>query len=369
MHSLIAVGVIIILIIIILTINVNRANTTPTNKSSTINIDQMELVEVFRKRCIYKTLDDNTAKNVTISSNYYQQGELGLYNMSVRKNKEGFSGVIRGCTWNGCCNTNSYPAFSYPYYISITDDGVIKDLFRIELNYDNFNKCTQGLGDIYANGVEDPRIFTFREEEWVIGNSLGLSTQKYPCINTMCLFKVLDPINSFKLLLPPSHVNNKQRQKNWSPFEHNGELYCEYSIQPHIIIKVDIKSGLTTEIYKTGENCQEITSDNSLKGGTPPIIINNSNSFPNLPDKFYLSIGHTRNFGQYLHFFYAFEINPPFSILQISDLFKLDGSERIQFASGISAEENMIYVSYGVDDCSNKISRFNFDDVFEMLKK
>ena len=296
---------------------------------------------------------------------------LGLYNMSILKQPDGYSGIIRGSTWNGCCEHNTPPSFSYAYYINLDDNGTVRNLDKVNLPYDTFDHCTKHVGDVYANGIEDPRVFLFKGEEWVIGNALGLPQQEYPCVNMMCIFKVSDPITTFRLLTPPHGVSLLQRQKNWSPFEYEGELYCEYSIEPHSILKIDLATGLTTEAWITGSPANDITSETSLRGGAPPILITNPQckGKSTLPEKFYLGVGHTRTrtTSNYLHFFYVFEAAPPFNILRVTPRFKLDGNERIQFAAGLSADDTMIYISYGVDDCYNRISRFYITDILHLL--
>jgi hypothetical protein len=294
----------------------------------------------------------------------------GLFNMSVRKTSDGYSGVIRGSTWNGCCSHNTLPAFSYTYYINLNDDGTVKDIGKIPLEYDTFNNCMESMGDIYAGGIEDPRLFIYKEEEWVMCNSLGLLQQPHPCINAMSIFKISDPVISFRILESPLNVDPKQRQKNWSPFEYNGELYCEYSLYPHIILKVNVDLGLTEEKWRTGSEPDNIVSNTSLRGGAPPILINNPDiyRYNNLPPKFYMGVGHTRNENhEYLHFFYAFEALPPFKMIGRSIPFKLDGNERVQFVAGLSCLDDMMYISYGVDDCYNRISKFHSGDIFPMI--
>lgn len=84
----------------------------------------------------------------------------------------------------------------------------------------------------------------------------------------------------------------------------------------------------------------------------------------------YLAAGHTRpsRTTGYLHFFYTFEASPPFRIVNMSSLFKLDKSETIQFVSGLSQFNNSIYVSYGVNDCSNRIAHYDINDIFGLFE-
>lgn len=319
----------------------------------------LETTDISRNNCMSK--DHGTSNN--------RDKSLGLYNMSVRKISDGYSGIIRASTWNGCCSHNEAPSFSYAYYININEFGRIKNLYPINVNYKLFDKCNKPVGGIYASGIEDPRIFMFKGEEWVMANCLGLAQQHHPCVNSMCIFKVSDPIKSFKILTPPLEVKPHQRQKNWSPFEYNGELFCEYSIEPHVILKIDVDTGLTEEHWRSGPIHLDIEDDTSLRGGTPPILIQNPTLAGGLPKSFYLGVGHsrTRATSDYLHFFYTFEAAPPFKILHVTRRFKLDGNERIQFAAGLSAADDMIYISYGVDDCYNRISRFYLKDIISIL--
>ena len=299
---------------------------------------------------------------------------LGMYNISVRKVYDGYTGLIRGCTWNGCSHINESPSFSYPYRIKLESNGTVSELERIELDYNNLDNCKRKFRNVYANGIEDPKLFMFQGEEWAIANCLGSNNQTHPCINTICIFKVLNAKETFRLLKCQKNVDDMQVQKNWSPFEWNGKLLCEYSINPHIILEIDVDNGTTSELYNTslimGDKGyipgikNNISSEGSFRGA--PAILVESATGP-----IYLGIGHmrvSRSTG-YLHFFYIFEARPPFSITAISKLFKLDKSETIQFAAGLSQLNNNIYVSYGINDCSNRIAQYDINDIFGLFDK
>lgn len=411
-----------------------QTQSTPTNPIQTQSTLTNAMITNNSSSVCKENLIGLDLKRTDISRNACNNKDIGFYNMSVRKMTNGYSGVIRGSTWNGCCAVNSGPIFSYAYSIQLNNNGTVKNLDRIGLDYKLFDKCVQ------VGGIEDPRLFIFRNEEWIICNCLGLEQQPNVCANAMCIFKLSDPNLTFKLLKPPSNIYSQQRQKNWSPFEYNGDLYCEYSITPHVILKIDVNTGLTEEKWSTGSSKDDVASDTSLRGGAPPIhvsILNGSyisnidnitrldvnntwkqeqlvtmtksseeaigrspgwrgephltgllyppsipqqsktmniNQGPilNLPGnekEFYLGIGHSRtsSTSDYLHFFYIFKASPPFNIIKKSIHFKLDGSERIQFVTGLSLIDNMIYVSYGVDDCYNRISIFHTDTIIPLL--
>jgi len=342
MYILMLSVIFVILVIISIMISMETNNNYDVK---TLKGDNILEVDISRNSCFLEDISES----------------MGLYNLSVYKVLNGYRGIVRGSTWNGCCTYNTTPAFSYPYEIELDEMGNMTHLKLVPINYSKVSNCVSNFRGIYANGIEDPRIFMFNNEEWIIGNCLGSHEQPHPCINAMCIFKLSDPDNTFKILSPPLDVDNLQRQKNWSPIEYNGKLLCEYSIEPHIILEIDINTGMTTKIYDSGpftnneSFTKDITNEKSLRGGASPILI----------DNYYLSIGHIRvnDSPNYYHFFYTFEAKPPFKMIKISKFFKLYNNEKIQFVSGLSYMNDNLYISYGVDDCYNRISIHNINDI------
>lgn len=367
MYLVVIIIILVILIIILLCCSYYFSRAETISVGMTINIDHDRLMKLLNEKVNLSPVITNIIHK-SEQENVYQE-PLALYNMSVRKTSDGFSGIIRGSSWNGCSAHNTPPAFSNAYYINIDDNGLVRDLYLLELDYHKFTNCRKYISDVYANGLEDPRIFMFKGEDWVIANCLGSPDQLYPCVNTMCLFKADSPKETFKLLSPPEGIDPKQRQKNWSPFEYDGQLYCEYELEPHTIFHIDTETGKTKKVYTSGQATSLITSETSLRGSTPPILLTNTTADESLPDKFYLAVGHTRTIltSDYLHFFYIFDAEPPFKMIKISSRFKLNGNERIQFAAGLSEYEDTIYISYGVSDCSNRISYFTINDILSMM--
>lgn len=280
------------------------------------------------------------------------------YNLSAMKTDDGFFGVIRS-------EQSRYGAnFSLPEIVKINNDGIIKSLQPVNLDVSELKYCSERRYNVRANGVEDPKLFIYQGENWVIANVLGSKEQYHPCINTMCIFKLEDAKNTFKILTPP--FDNTRQQKNWQPFEwkNNGQskLLCEYQLDPHIIFEIDIDTGNCTELARTfreNENSNNVKSKKSLRGGAPPIYI---------PEEdIYIGVGHS-NHSDYLHFFYSFESKYPFRILNVSKMFKLENDELIQFVAGFSRHtDDNFYLTYGVADKDNRISKFSYSTVISML--
>lgn len=275
---------------------------------------------------------------------------LDLYNLSVIKSEEKdmYLGLVRGHN-----KTNSY---SHPLYIELNNAGEIQKLELLNFDSEDFTICSN-------RGIEDPRIFIFKNELWGIGNCLGYKDQKIKCINTMCIFKLSNPKDTLKLLY---HENNNIIQKNWSPFEYDNKLYCEYSIDPHVIYEINPNTGNNNNIIKSSSDFQFkiLSTKGRLSGGSSPILISHFKT------KVYLNIGHVRLVNHsYYHFFYMFERHPPFNIIGMSEIFKLETlNERIQFACGLSIQDDIVHISYGINDKSNMISTFNIYDINNMIQ-
>ena len=302
-------------------------------------------------------IQDSTVKKM------HGNNPVGMYNLSVLKTDSGFKGVIRGTSCDGCRSSNPPPLFSYVYYIELDNNADTVDLRILDLDYQSLSLCNKFFGNVNVNGIEDPKIFFHSGDYYVISNVLGSSLQPYPCSNTMCIYKLSSPKSTFTLLHPPPFAPLSQKQKNWSPFSFDNRLLVEYSVNPHIILEIDLLTGSSSPIYNTSfpdASSLSVTGHSSIHCGPPPVL---------LPNNQFLAIGHQRvTHGDYTHFFYTFEAHPPFGVTSMSHHFKLDSYSRIQFAAGISLHNNIIYISYGIDDCENRIFSSSLERVLDLLR-
>jgi predicted GH43/DUF377 family glycosyl hydrolase len=343
--TIIIVIIIVILLIIIILISNNEKESPILESDFSLSADLNNVVV-------------DQFETIPIKDRLHGSNKLGMYNLSVHKHKNGYEGVIRASSSDGCKTFSPGPLFSYVYYINLNNTGNIINTKLLDLDYKLMVGCTGKFG-YETNGVEDPKLFVYRGEQWVVGNVLGHPRQPDLCKNAICIFKVKQSRETFKILSVPENVNPKQTQKNWSFFEHEGDLLCEYSISPHVILRVDTNLGETKEIYRSGKRGIDVTNYSSLRGGANSIRTNIKGK------EYYLNIGHVTSGHphDYKQFFYIFDVNPPFEILGISEPSKLDAKARIQFAAGISEFEDNIYVSYGISDCYNRISIFSKDKI------
>ena len=347
------IAIVILLIIVILLSNQEKEdNILESDFSLSTDLDGM------------KSLSTKHFENIPIKNRLHGPNKLGMYNLSAHKYKNGYKGVVRCSSSNGCETFSPGPLFSYVFYVKFNNSGNILNAKLLDLDYNKMIGCSGKFG-YETNGIEDPKLFIYKKEQWVVANIIGSNDQPNVCKNAICIFKVKYPRETFKILNVPINVNPDQTQKNWSFFEHEGDLFSEYSILPHIILRIDTNLGTTTEIYRSGKNGLDVTSYKSLRGGANSIRTNLNGK------EYYLNVGHitTGYPHDYKQFFYIFGCNPPFEILGISEPSKLDSKARIQFAAGISEFENNIYVSYGISDCNNRISIFSKTKIMSLFPK
>lgn len=163
--------------------------------------------------------------------------------------------------------------------------------------------------------------------------------------------------------------NPCRREKNWIPFNYQGNLLFAYSLLPHRILypylypAQNIGSGVCETIANTRSNVSWDWGE--LRGGTPAILID--------PDH-YLAIFHSsmnmttlHSDGEdILHYFmgaYTFSSKPPFQITQASPepivgngfyhgtVYKPYWKPvRVVFPCGILDEDGYIWVTYGRQD-------------------
>ena len=301
----------------------------------------------------------------------------GVFNPSIiyRPYNKDYVIFFRVSSFVSCSdNINLSPPYHSVIYQGILDEkNRVSNLELVDLPYETMKYCTGGDPQP-NNGVEDPRVFLFRKELWVAANANG-SRKTHECVPLMCIWKMSDPRNTFRYIKTPRSLgSDNQSQKNWAPFEWNGELLFEYSVNPHIILRTNIESGKTIIIYKS-----EDTNKPKLSGGGAAIAvyIGKRKYFLNIAHlwlpvgnwleifKSYYSEGRMYN-RDYYHYFYLFEAEPPFRIVFMSDAFKIaGGSEKVQFAGGCTynSDQNKIVISYGKKDCDTAFAFYDIKDI------
>ena len=220
-------------------------------------------------------------------------------------------------------------------------------------------------------GCEDPRLFYYNNRDWAyfhyIGKDILNNSNK---VGKYITIVTLDNLDNFIYLYTD---NMKRTEKNWMPFEYNNELYFEYSIQPHIILKANLDSngtptGYCPKVYNTKINYPK---KRDFGGGAPSIKIKLNGKY------YFLGIAHTRGKTSSVttrkNLFYIFRSEPPFDILWIGPEFNiLDKTRNIDFATGLivknekqsdKIDDYNVIVSYGIEDCCGYVNEYKLNDI------
>ena len=129
-------------------------------------------------------------------------------------------------------------------------------------------------------------------------------------------------------------ANFSRPQKNWMPFEYERNLYLEYSIQPHVVLKFNPATAECTEQHSTMPTSKRLPD--YLHGGAPALRLN---------DDYFLGVGNSQHLywfqeRYYAAMFYLFEAKPPFRIIKVTSPLRMQSRvERIQYVCGLAFGE------------------------------
>jgi hypothetical protein len=159
-------------------------------------------------------------------------------------------------------------------------------------------------------------------------------------------------------------------EKNWVVNNtYHDDLYLSYSLNPHVVLKLDVDTGKCTKAFETFN--ENITA--KLRGSSQMVKFN----------KHYLiAVVHTTitqvtwPFRCYDHAFCAFEAVPPFRCVSLGPWFRFpdvykDSRDSIQFCCGIAEHDNGYLLSYGIADCIAKflyVSKTQVERYLPILK-
>lgn len=141
-------------------------------------------------------------------------------------------------------------------------------------------------------------------------------------------------------------------EKNWSPFIYQGKIYLVYLIEPHVIVKLDIDTGVC-ELVEENES-KKIWDFGIARGGTPCVQI--GNEYLSLFHSPYqvTCLGHSHK-NAYIMGAYWFSAEPPFKITRmtkrpLSSYTFYSGLRKFIFPSSLIDEGDDLLIFYGRDD-------------------
>lgn len=226
------------------------------------------------------------------------------------------------------------------------------------VNFDkNFNQISDSFKIIpQSKTAEDPRLINICGNNYLIYNDLKSSENKN---ERVIYLEQGSPHSKLKLELGINF-----QEKNWSPFEYNGELHFIYKITPHVIMKLSDAAQKEIQLIHNEEtfHVPKFWRWGEPRGGTPAILV----------DGEYLTFFHSSFRAKdkliYVMGAYTFESKPPFNIKKFSRfpiIFKncysaplkntADQNKRVIFPTGLIRMNDKLYLFCGENDCAIRV--------------
>ena len=228
---------------------------------------------------------------------------------------------------------------------------------------DNLCNETSSREFQYSMGLEDPRLFRYQNRLWIYGHFRG-TFQDGICSHS----PVIATLDRASDIIRLRTSGMKWMEKNWMPFEWQGDLYFVYEISPHIILRCDVHTGECVRVYQTDNLADRSISTYHIGGGAPAASL----YIDGLP--YFLTVAHTRIDTPRIirkNFFYLFRGQPPFDVVWVGPTFDVMEDQRdIEFSAGILLDRHnpdTVLLSSGVSDCYSVISRYSLNDVLKAM--
>lgn len=227
-----------------------------------------------------------------------------------------------------------------------------------------------------VSGFEDPRIITSPDNRtlYIVCNSHSNSN----CYTEMHLIKI--PVSEMKtafatkmkpkmLVVKPNQIVRLREksqevptrdQKNWMPFFDGEDLMFVYSVNPHVVLKCDLSSGLCKKIAET----ENPNVNPKLRGSSQARLYNGK----------YIAVAHWRTSSHsYLTQAYTFQAKFPYKVESISPTFviKDEGTKAlsmIQFVSGFEIKDETALIAYGERDCDSKLFTVSMESLLNSME-
>ena len=207
------------------------------------------------------------------------------------------------------------------------------------------------------DNFEDPRCFIHRGHVWV---STCQFRPRQGCYAHQCLTR-LDAQFQPRQHIEPVLGNNRYlyqdqagHEKNWSWFDHEGELYVVYRLAPEHTV-VYAPGGAPLNAHKTAR-VSSLWQHGEPRGGNSPVRMRNEYF-----GFFHGATAWSRTQRRYHAGCYAFEAKPPFAVTRATILPLLTGSENdprrhgmplVVFPGGALFKNGEWFVTFGINDCA-----------------
>jgi hypothetical protein len=287
----------------------------------------------------------------------------GISNSGLVKTSDGYVAIAKNNTYCFCqelgvesdFGPNDKPPRARLLLVELDDALRVTRVRRLVLEKDG--REYDGETDLR----EDARLCSFGGEIWCAVNLVpqGNQWQAEPVLGR------LDRDNARLIARTMRRPGLRAPQKNWIPFAAGDALYLEYSINPHVVWRIDPSSLAVREEYVTRFMSGYFGPRGPFYRGSAPLVPH---------DDGYLGAAHSMvkvdGKRDYRTHFFVTDARPPFKIRWFGRPVKLLEPARIQYVSAIvpSGGDDFV-VSYGLADCDNVFARFNMSSIRATLRR
>jgi hypothetical protein len=206
-------------------------------------------------------------------------------------------------------------------------------------------------------GIEDIRLFFFRNDIYYIGSSFNPFTEKIQIVSSILDFtKDAFDIN----YITPSFKTSNKWEKNWVFFNNGGELNIIYQWFPVYICKIDYK---TKQLHLLNKKSNVPSFFGKLRGSTNGVEYDNKIWFITHFQHLQNPMKKTRaTKPQYLHCFVVFDKN--MDVVGYSAPFNFE-NYLVEYCIGmtVNSDNNDFIISYSTLDCTTKVIKFSSEYV------
>lgn len=241
-------------------------------------------------------------------------------------------------------------------------------------NFEFLNSTVIGDNDVRRqflecqNGLEDGRLFTWRQKTWVIFTGLKNNDSGY--VNTMMIAEIFhNRLINVKVLKSPHQMI---REKNWMPWVVGDKLFFLYALEPLEIYEL-VEDSLVCVFKRKG-----LVHRKSFISGSSQVVSWGDG---------YLAITHTRHsigifkklWMKYLLRDKSYKLKKTYFLHQfvtLNERFEVTGFSQdfffeelgIEFCAGVAVSEGDLVISYGVRDTQAKLIKLSADKLQVLIK-
>ncbi|MBS0604492.1 MAG: hypothetical protein JSS60_05575 [Verrucomicrobia bacterium] len=218
---------------------------------------------------------------------------------------------------------------------------------------------------VLVSKQQDPRLITVGERLFLVYNNIKEDVTHRE-MRRMFIVELFHEAETFRASEPECLMhfegeNEMRYEKNWVPFEFNGELHLGYSIIPHRILRPLLGTNTCETAYETKKPFK--WDWGVPRGGTQAFADGDHyiaffHSWTDVPT---VQSG-GKKISHYVMGAYTFDSKPPFSLIAVSPepivahdfyrppYYKTWKPLRCVFPAGIVLDEDFVWVSYGRQD-------------------